>query len=208
MSLASLWPLIWPVDIVPKQTTFKLVTKESVTNSWYTGAEKIYRYGDYLQWTVTLPPLPEEQAKRFRAFILALQGRSGTFYWSPPEQSNTGSLFLGSATVDLVNRNKILTIAPIVAGNITLRAGDWLWIQDLYQMVMVVSDHPTPASSLTNVMISPGHRFISASGTKSIHAIQTTNSAPIGIFRLESEVPISTELLRIANCSFTIREAF
>lgn len=186
----------------------ELVTKESVTSSMYTGAEKIYRYGDYLRWTVTIPPLTELQAKLFRAFILSLQGRSGTFYWSPPEQDNTGSLFLGSATVDLTNRNKILTLAPVVPGNITLRRGDWLWIQDLYQMVMVVSDHATPASSLINVMISPGHRYTSASGTKPIHSIATTNASPIGIFRLESQVPIETRLFKIASTTFSIREAF
>ncbi len=205
MSLSSLWPVPWPTDIDIKSSSFELVTKESATESTYTGAEKIYRYSDYLRWTVTLPTLDETKAKKFRAFILSLQGRSGTFTWSPPEHSNSGPSFLGNATVDLTNRNRILTLAPVVAGNISLQPGDWLWIQELMQMVMVVSNHSS-ASSLTNIMISPGHRFTSASGTKSIHAVTSDPASQIGIFRLESRVPIDTTLLRHASTTFSFRE--
>lgn len=176
---------------------------EAATSSLYSGAEKIYRYGDYLRWNVTLPMLSESQAKEFRAFVLSLQGRSGTFWFSPPEHDNESANFLGSATVNLTERNKILTLSHAVSGAISLRKGDWIWFQDLGQMVMVISDHPTPATTLTNVLISPGHRYTSASGTKSCH-----NSGVQGVFRMEGKVPVETGLLRYANATFSFREAF
>lgn len=203
MSLATLWPLAWPSEIQVKTSSFELVSKESSTASMYSGAEKIYRFGDYLRWTVTLPMLTEAQAKTFRAFILSLQGRSGTFWFSPPEHDNATTGFLGSATVNLTERNKILTLSHSVSGNISLRAGDWLWFQELGQMVMVISDHPTPAETLNNVLISPAHRFTSASGTKLCH-----NTGVQGVFRMEARVPIETGLLRHANATFSFREAF
>ena len=99
--MAIVYPLDWPSNVLPSNVQFKPVASVALSESPFTYAQQTYSWPGQ-RWAADLDigPLSREQGSEFRAFLLALNGREGTFYFGDPTATAPRGTAPGSPVVD------------------------------------------------------------------------------------------------------------
>jgi hypothetical protein len=79
--MAITYPLTPPATPGNRSIAWTPRSIVGMNQSPFTGAQQVYAWpGQWLEATVTLPPMTDAVAGAWQAFFLALNGREGTFY--------------------------------------------------------------------------------------------------------------------------------
>lgn len=173
------YPLTMPASPAPVRSSIRLVRKTAVAESPFTGQQQVYAH-PYALWQMefTLPPMTPAQAGAWKAFIVQLQGRRGSFQASDPDMKAP----LGTATTATVNGASQTGNSLIVDGmgaSTTLLAGDYVEVnQRLYMIAANVTSSGGGAATLT---IEPALRSSPANNDP------VTVINPRGLWRLASD---------------------
>lgn len=170
-----------------------------VNISPFTGAQQTYQWpGEWWEVTVTLPAMKDATAGPWRAFLLALRSRSGTFYFGDSVRKTPLGTIAGAWTVG-AGATLHSTTLPLatVSGTGTFAVGDWLQVgtgssSRLHQVTQV---------NAGSVDVFPFLRTAYANGTAIAY------SGPKGVFRLAAPVPWEFDARRIERgISFSAME--
>lgn len=157
--------------------------------------QQVYQHqGQGWQLDVQLPPMTRADAEEVIGFLLALQGRYGTFYaYDSANRTPRGSIS-GSATCNGAQTARASTLA-LTGHSGTLAVGDWIQISTyLYKVAQV--------NSGASVDVFPRLRAAHTNGT----AITYTN--PKGIFRLSSnQTRWDIDAVKVYGIGFSAVEA-
>ena len=84
------YPLTFPSGIGINQFSLRMVKSVAVAESPFTYNQQVHDFGG-ARWEaeITVPPLDQDEAQLFQAFLIGLKGRFGTFTMSHPLQSVT-----------------------------------------------------------------------------------------------------------------------
>jgi len=193
MSLS--YPLTPPAALHVAKLTISARSVVGVAESPFTYEQQIYAHpGQAWSLDVSCPPMERANAEQVVAFLLALNGRQGTFTIGDSAYTTPRGSFAGSATCNGTQtaRGSTLTLAGHTG---TLAVGDWLQISTaLYKVVQV--------NSAGSVDVFPRLRSAYAGGT----AITTTS--PKGVFRLASSaVKWDINEIKVYGVAFSAVEA-
>lgn len=178
--MAITFPLTPPSAPGPRSIEWTPRTVVGMTQSPFTGQQQVFAWpGQWFEVTVTLPPMLDAVAGAWQAFLLALNGREGTFYLGDSVRKTALGAVTGTLTVDAGAVANTTTL-PISGATGSFAVGDWLQVgtaanSRLHRVVKV--------NSSTSVELFPRLRTAYTAGT----AIDYT--APVGLFRLAGPVP-------------------
>lgn len=181
-------PLAFP-NIGISNISMRLNRAVAVSESPFTFDQQVYQHqGARWELEVTIPPLSHAEARAMEAFIIALKGRSGTFYFGHPLHNLTATVAL-TAAADA--RDEVLQASgsSVPAGNY-FQLGDHLYI--------VTEDF----SGSGNLNFQPPLRASAASGAS------LDFSLPKSTFRMSSnDIGWSVDSASIYGFSFACVEA-
>jgi hypothetical protein len=199
------WTIIaMPAAPAPRSIEFTAQDVVAVSISPFTGQQQIQDWqAGWLEASVTMPPMPEETARAWTAFLLSLRGMANAFEFGVPPGACSSAPAVGTPVVNGTNQTGYtLNARGFTAGlaNV-MRAGDWLQIgSHLYQNLQAAN---ADASGHAALNIWPALRESPADAA----AINITN--PKGLWRLKSNSrQWSITEIRIYGFQFEIREAF
>lgn len=117
------YPLTLPSTIAPVSSSFRLQRATAITQSPFTGKTRAYQY-EKAVWkaTISYPPMSNRQANEFRAFLINLQGRFGTFKMGDPDRVSPTGNIVTSGDVASGSQKMIISTASVGAESIT---GNW-----------------------------------------------------------------------------------
>jgi len=199
------YPLTMPASPAPVRSSIRLVRKTAVAESPFTGQQQTYSH-PYALWQmeVTLPPMTPAQAGAWKAFIVALQGRRGTFVAGDPDMkvplgAPGEAPALSGVTVNGAGQTgNVLNVSGMV--NKTLGAGDYIQVGQ--RLHMVVENHGGGSGGTTPLFIEPALRASPANGS----AVVTTS--PKGLWRLASDdIGWDSDHIRLHNFTIACVEA-
>lgn len=172
------YPLTMPASPAPVRSSIRLVRKTAVAESPFTGQQQVYAH-PYALWQmeVTLPPMTHAQAGAWKAFILQLQGRRGSFLAGDPDMKFPNGTATGATVNGAGQTGNILTVSGMV--NTTLVRGDYIQVGQ--RLHMVCNDHGGGPGGVTVLEIEPALRSSPANGSAVI--VQQ----PKGLWRLASD---------------------
>lgn len=193
--MAISYPLTLPAAFRVARMSITGSSVVSVAASPFTMEQQVYQHqGQGWQLDVQLPPMTRADAEEVIGFLLALQGRYGTFYaYDSANRTPRGSIS-GSATCNGAQTARASTLA-LTGHSGTLAVGDWIQISTyLYKVAQV--------NSGASVDVFPRLRAAHTNGT----AITYTN--PKGIFRLSSnQTRWDIDAVKIYGIGFSAVEA-
>lgn len=171
MSLS--YPLTPPAALKVAKLSITARSVVSVAESPFTLEQQVYQHqGQAWQADVVCPPMERANAEDTIGFLLALNGRRGTFYLGDSAYTSPRGTISGSPTCNGAQTANSSTLT-LTGHTGSFAVGDWLQISSsLYKVVQV--------NSGTSVDLFPRLRSAYAGGT----AIVT--SSPKGVFRLAS----------------------
>lgn len=146
----------WPAEI-----TFRAQTVAGVSESPFTFEQQVYVHqGERWLASVLLQPMKRADAEQWVAWLLALNGKEGTFLMGDPVNTSP----LGTWVTPLVNgthaaRVKTVAMKSMAAGA-TGKAGDWLQLGTgaNSHLHKVVQDFTADGGGLASVEIWPATR--------------------------------------------------
>lgn len=188
------YPLTMPATPAPVRSSIRLVRKTAVAESPFTAQQQVYAH-PYALWhmEITLPPMRPDQAGAWKAFILQLQGRRGTFLAGDPDMKTPNGTATSAVVSGASQTGNVLTVSGMVGT--TLLKGDYIQVgQHLH---MVCNDHGGGSSGVTILEIEPALRSSPANGSSVI----TLNTK--GIWRLASD-DIGWDSDHVKRHNFTI----
>jgi hypothetical protein len=189
------YPLTPPGALRVAKLTLTARAVVGVAESPFTLEQQVYTHpGQGWMAEVYCPPLLRANAEQVLAFLLALNGRQGTFYLGDSAATTPRGTIAGSATC-YGTQTAAGTTLTLTGHTGTLAVGDWLQIStSLYKVTQV--------NSAGNVDVWPRLRSAHAGGT----AI-TYNSAK-GVFRLTSSATKwDIDAMRTYGIAFSASEA-
>jgi len=195
------YPLSIPDSPSPKSIEFMLRSIVGMSTSIFTGAQQVYAYpGSFWEVKVTLPPMNQEEAGAWVAFLAELNGREGTFKIGPIIDNVSRKRYSG--LVDGSNQSG-RTLAskgwPTNVENLLLK-GDFIEFDDY--IYMVTADVDSDASGNADISIWP--RMKASTNNSSI-----TTDTPQSTFRLKNNTnSFSIDELRNFGLNFTAIEGF
>jgi hypothetical protein len=183
----------------------------AASESPFTFATQVQDHGGD-RWAVELDlaPMPEAQARLWRAFLLSLRGRKGTFLLGNPDYRTLHGAGGGTPVVDGAHsaRATVLNVRGLAAVADVWKAGDYIQLGTgaTARLHMVLNDVDGTASSPDGagaVDIFPQLRTALTDGT----AI-TVGPTAQGVFRMAGNVlGWEADALRIHGVSFSAVEA-
>lgn len=205
--MALVYPLTMPSDPAPKRVSFSIVTAIGVTQSPFTLAQQLQEWSGQ-SWVadVTLPVMDRAEAEPWIAFLLALNGKQGTFLLGDPK----GGTPRGTATgTPLLNGAHAAGASSLVTDGWTasvtgiLKLGDYLQIGTRMHKV-VGADVTSDGSGNATIEIWPRLRESATDNTPLL-----TGSVK-GVFRLrDNSLPLfDLSETGIYELSFGAIEAF
>lgn len=196
------YPLTMPTEPKPRSAKYRMVKAQTTSRSPYSFASQSYDWGGS-QWQVDLeyPPMKKIEARAWVAFLLELQGKSGTFYFYPPDDPVLGTGG-GTPVIDTVISNSKVSITggPNSTTN-WLLAGDWFSFAN-GELKRTVKAVDTNSSGHATIIFAPPSRQVpSVAG-------QVSTATARGIFELVSEnIEFDIDLLQIHGIKLVIQEA-
>lgn len=166
------FPLTLPTSSKPRELTWQQVSRVAVSASPFTGQEQVHVHpGQWWEISFELPPLGAADAAEWSAMMLRLNGREGTFYFSPTDPTPQVSVS-GTITVDAIN-GYTLDLSGMTG---TFTAGDWIQIENgLYRVT--VGDTDLVGFATIEVWPKPRSEIVTTTST-------VEYTAPLGRFRL------------------------
>lgn len=205
---APTYPLTMPTAPSFVTSEFTLRRAVSVSESIFTGQQKVYEHSTAL-WTavLTLPPMKRNQAALWHAFYMKLHGRKGTFLVGDPDGKNPQGSISGAVTVngDHTKGDYTIDLTTAQASEVgQFKAGDYLQFGSGAdaKLHMVVEDADSDSSSETTVTIEPALKADLSSGT----SVTYTNAK--GVFRMTTnELGWTANNMSVYGLSFNCVEA-
>lgn len=175
--MAISYPLTPPDNVNFAKIVFTPKTVVTSTASAFTGQEQTYSYtGQWWEVDITLIVKKRYSIAPWLGFLLALNGKSGTFYLGDsvgrlPQGTIAGAVTVGAGAIANT------TTLPISGGTGSFAVGDWLQVGNNLHMVMQVN--------AGSVDVFPTLRSAYANGTSIVY------NNPLGLFRLKAPVPFA-----------------
>lgn len=175
------YPLSFPGSIKPRSINVGGINTVSTNRSPFTLKSQIQVW-EGQTWTldVTLPPLTVDQVRDWQAFVVALKGPRGTFYFGDLLQAAPRGSWVGTPLVHIGaqvgEKINLHGFSSSVAGVIS--PGDYFSIDDRLYMAVNPAGHASDASGYITVDIWPRLRQDHVNNTP----VVTSN--PRGIWRL------------------------
>jgi hypothetical protein len=209
--MAITYPLSMPLTPAPRAIRFIAKSVVGMQQSPFSGEQTIYEHqGEWFEIEVDLPPMQRATAEAWIGFLLALNGRRGTFLaYDPVGVAPRGDWFAGSPS-EIQSSGahaagaKTLTLKNFASGAIG-RAGDWIsfYIDSSPSLHKVVQDFTANGAGVATVEIWPR-----------IKGSLPANSAidpyyAYGLWRLtENERQWSVEEAQLFGIAFKAMQAF
>lgn len=157
-----------PAAPVPNFSEFKMIRKEAISESPYTGSRQVVAHqGAYWQATLIYPKMTRAKAAAWIVFFLELQGAIGTFYLADPDGNIQGS---GAGTPVVAaggfagNLLSVATSGWTASQTDVLKAGDWISFSN-YEYKRVLADVDSDGAGLATVYFEPVMRNTVAAAT-------------------------------------------
>lgn len=190
--MAITFPLTQPATPGKRSIQWTPRTIVGMNVSPFTGNQQVFAHpGQWLEATVTLPPMADAAAGAWQAFFLALNGREGTFYLGDSVRKTRLGTLAGTITVGAGAVSNTTTL-PVAVGTSTgtLAVGDWLQVSTgssarLHRVVQV--------NSAASYDVFPRLRSAYANTTP------ITYASPVGLFRLAGAVPWGYDAQKICD---------
>lgn len=179
--MAITFPLTPPTAPGFQSRQYSPTTIVGINTSPFTGQQQVFpSLGQWIMFTIDLPPMKDAVAALWTAFFSALNSSEGTFYLGDSIRKTPLGTIAGTVTVGTGAVSNTTTL-PLSGGTGAFAVGDWLQVftgasSRLHRVMQVNSG---------SVDVFPRLRSAYASGS----AISYTN--PKGIFRL-SQMPVET----------------
>lgn len=193
----------------PKARSFRIApeTAVGVHTSPFSFVEQAQRHaGQRWGLSVTLPAMKRAQAEAWIAFLVALNGREGTFLYGDPSGATPQGIATGAPLVDGAGQTgPVLNSKGWTASQTgILKAGDWIQLGSAgtSRLHKILKDADSDAGGLAALDIWPRLRTSPADGATIIAA------DTVGLFRL-SEGPAAWDVdeAQFFGLSFTATEA-
>lgn len=203
--MAISYPLSLPAAFKLARITIAANDVVGVSESPFTGEQQIYQHqGQWLEATVTLPPMVRDDAEEVVAFLFALNGRVGTFLMKLPGGGRGAAS--GSPVVDGASQTGAALAIRGASASITnwLKAGDWLQIGSgaTARLHKVLTAANTDSSGKATLDLWPRLRYSPADGAP------VTLSNPMGLWRLmANKRDYDIQQAMMYGVSFACREA-
>ena len=204
------YPLALPTVTVAKAINFAAQSIVGMSASPFTGEQQVYVHqGEWWEAQVTLPPMTRADAETWIAFLLALNGREGTFLMGDPANPTARGTAGGSPVVDGGSQTgKTLNTRGWSGSTGVMLAGDWLQLgtgsgSHLHKVVQSAdAGTGSPGLGTTSLEIWPRLRSSPSDGDPIVV------SAAKGLFRLASNKrEWSIEEAKIYGINFACVEA-
>lgn len=201
------YPLSLPATKDLAAITLRLRSVVAVGTSPFTGKQQVQAHqGQWWEAECSLPPMERADAEEWLAFLLALNGREGTFLMGDPKGGTPRGTALGSPQVNGAGQsgNELATDGWTVSQSRALAKGDYFSLGSgastrLYKMVEDEASDGAGAAALT---FQPKLR----SSPENNAALTVTNAK--GLWRLSTnEVSWSVTDLIAYGIVFAAREA-
>lgn len=192
--MAISYPLSIPAALHVAKISITGKSVVSMASSPFTLQQQVYAHqGQCWMAEISCPKMERTNAEQVVGFLLALNGRQGTFYLGDSAYRTPRGSIAGSATCNGAQTIRSTTLT-LTGHTGTLAVGDWLSIStNLYKVVQV--------NSAGSVDVFPALRAAYANGTA------ITYSTPLGLFRLaSSEVKWDIDEVKIYGVSFAAME--
>lgn len=196
--MAYTYPLALPaVDIVGFAMRPRRVV--AISSSPFTGQQQVQEHpGAWWEAEVTFAPMERDRAAEFRAFLLKLHGRRGTFLLGDPMSAAPRGTAIAAVVSGAGQTGAQLAVSGMGAGK-TLRAGDYVELPG-HRLHMVVDDVTASGTGTAILNLEPALRSSPANGA----ALVLVN--PRGAFRLTADAGWSEES-RFHNFTISCVEA-
>jgi hypothetical protein len=124
------YPLTLPAVRGSKQIKMVANTQAAMSQSPFSGVEQVQEWpGEWWELQASLPAMKRADAEQWIAFLLALRGRSGTFYFGPSGAAAPQGA--GGANVKIngtVQGPKVLLFKGFANSTLVLKAGDLMQV--------------------------------------------------------------------------------
>ena len=183
--MAYTYPITYPTLRGVANITWRAVRADMQTSSPLTYAQQVIKHqGQRWEADVVLPPMERAEAKEFISFCLRLDGRTGTFLFSPPAEELPSGALGGTPLVAGASQ----TGSELNIDGLTFSVTDWMKGGDFFQiwtgaasrLHMVTQDVSSDGAGLATLDIWPNLR---ESPTDNL---AITTSSPTGVFGMES----------------------
>lgn len=126
--MAITYPLSLPA-VAPRSIRFRSNSMVGASISPFTGSQQVYAHqGQFFSAEVDLPPMRAEYAEAWVGFLLALNGREGTFLMGDPTRTATQGVGTGTPLVKGASQtgNTLESDGWTISQTGILKAGDWI----------------------------------------------------------------------------------
>jgi len=183
--MAITFPIAFPTVRSVMSLNWRAVRVDALSQSPFTYTQQVVRHaGQRWEADVTMPPLERAEAMEFIGFLRKLDGRYGTFTFTPPDASTPRGSIGGTPVVNGASQTGselAITGAPASETG-WLLAGDYIQLGSAAttRLHQVVSDANTDGSGNVTLDIWPNLRSSPA------NAATVVVSGASGLFRLAS----------------------
>lgn len=175
------YPLIPPSTPKPAQVRIFATDTVAVSRSAFTMQQQAQQHQG-MMWgmEITLPPMNREEADPWRAFLLALNGRFGTFRMGDPSARSPRGVATGTPLVNGASQTgqSLITDGWTISVTNILRAGDYIQVGSY--LYVVLNDVNSNGSGQATLDIWPRLRSSPADNDP----VDPTNT--VGLWRLAS----------------------
>lgn len=188
------YPLTPPAVLKVARLSITARTVVASAESPFTLEQQVYAHqGQAWQAEVSCPPMLRADAEQVLAFLLALNGKQGTFKLGDSSATAPRGTIAGSPTCNGTQTARSTTLT-LTGHTGTLAVGDWIQISTaLYKVVQV--------NSAGSVDVFPRLRSAYAGGTAIVY------SSPVGLFRLTGATSWDISEARTYGIAFSAVEA-
>lgn len=173
------YPLTFPTHTGLRSLQIEPRTVVGVNMSQFTGDRQVQPWpGQWLVFSVELPPMKQADAALWAAFFMSLNGPEGTFLLGPSVRKTSAGTIAGTVTVG-AGATANSTTLPLSGGTGAFAVGDWLQVGTAAASRL----HRVLKVNAGSVDVFPRLRTAYANGTA------ITYSSPKGLFSLVSGIP-------------------
>lgn len=201
------YPLSLPSAFKSSKITIAAENLVGVFTGQYDLSEQVYEFpGKRWHLTIECPAMSPQNAEQIVGWLLALNGRAGTFYCNDTSHRAPYGVATGTPTVNgtqTAASQDLLTTGWTASVTGILKAGDWVQVGtgSTMRLHKVCFDANSDASGNADLIVWPRLRGAYAGGT----SIVTTNAS--GIFMLKADPSWDIDVQRVYGLKLTGVEA-
>lgn len=147
--MAITYPLTMPAAPAPRGVEWVSESSVAVSRSGFTFKPQAYDWGGKVRHLqIDFPPMSLEDAKVWQAWILKLNGREGTFYFSDTIGKSGQGTVNGTPLVDGASQTTQALVTDGWSTGDSVKAGDWISIADNLYTILSDASESTGAMTL------------------------------------------------------------